>query len=285
MNDRVTCQILNYNDYKTTIKLIDNIVNYSIIDYVLVIDNESENNSLFIIESRYKTNDKVKVVSSGKNGGYGYGNNFGVNYAVQKLKSKYIIISNPDVAFDESLVYKMIKIMKAKDAALVSGTQRINGIPVKRRAWRVPKPLEWATMEIGFQPKFYYPDDYYITKISKVECVLGAMFMIDAQKFIKVSGYDEDMFLFCEETTLGFKFKEKGYSSYIINDKFYDHLHSATIGKSIPSVVKRLKILYASEIIFDKKYQKMTLLEGFIVKSIFNLSILKNKVKKYLKKE
>ncbi|MPW14602.1 glycosyltransferase [Lactobacillus helveticus] len=286
MDDNVTCEILNYNDAATVINMVAKIKDYQALSYILIVDNGSTDDSLEILSQKYAVDSKILVVGSGKNGGYGYGNNFGIEYAAKKLHSKYVIVSNPDVFFEEKLIKIMKTTLKECKAALVSGTQKINGNIVNRRAWKVPRPLEWACLEtkIGqhLGGHFYYPASYYKGDISQVECVLGAMFMIDVDKFLEVGGYDEDMFLFCEETTLGFKLKEKGYKSYIINGYYYDHLHSTTINKNIPSVIKKLKILYSSEILFDKRYQNMTLLEEIGVKMIFKLSILKNKIKERL---
>ena len=66
--------VLNYNDYKTTIKLIQMIKNYDSIDLIVVVDNCSTDKSYKKINEY--TNNKVKLLKSDKNGGYAYGNNF-----------------------------------------------------------------------------------------------------------------------------------------------------------------------------------------------------------------
>ena len=38
--------IINYNDYKTTIKLLENIKNYKILDLIVIVDNNSNDDSV-----------------------------------------------------------------------------------------------------------------------------------------------------------------------------------------------------------------------------------------------
>lgn len=286
MNENITCEILNYNDANTVINMVDSIKKYKSLDYILIVDNGSSDDSYEILKNKYRNNIKIKVISSGENGGYGYGNNYGINYAYNVLHSKYVIVSNPDVFFTESLVVRLKKVFQnIKDVALVSGTQKVNGKIVAHRAWKIPTPFQWACYELKLGrllkvgEKFYYPSSYFKDPISQVECVVGAMFMIDAEKFLNVDGYDAEMFLFCEETTIGYKFKEKGYKCFLINNEYYDHLHSVSIDKNIPNVIKRMKILYKSELIFDKKYQKSSPLELKMIKCIFKLALLELKLK------
>ena len=76
---KVATIIVNYNDVEETIKYVKEITNYNCINRIVVVDNLSTTigafESLKILES-----EKVKVIQSDKNGGYDYGNNFGIRY-------------------------------------------------------------------------------------------------------------------------------------------------------------------------------------------------------------
>lgn len=93
------CVILNYNDSSTTMKLVKSIINYKILDYVVIVDNCSVDNSYEVL-SELKSS-KVHLLRTERNGGYGYGNNKGILYAYNELDAGYILIANPDVEFDE----------------------------------------------------------------------------------------------------------------------------------------------------------------------------------------
>ena len=286
--DTVACIILNYNDYQTTMKLVNSIKNFNIIKHIVIVDNKSSNKSLNILRRAYASIDKVIVVSSEKNGGYGYGNNYGIKYAKKVLKSKYAIISNPDVSFSEKLVKDLLFLMKEHNAAIVSGTQKIDG--EINPPWKLPSAFSWALDETKFFHRkalsyYYYDDEYFKEKYSSVDCVRGAMLLIDIDKVLDVGGYDETMFLFGEETVLGYKLKRQQYKTLILNHEYYYHEHSTSISKSIPEKIKQQKILYDSKLIYMTKYLNVGWIKLTFIKGIFKFEILKSKLKEILNKD
>ncbi len=256
----IICQILNYNDTFHVKKLINKIQDYKIFEYILIIDNASTDNSYSELKELYKNDEHIKIILSDKNGGYGYGNNFGIKYAVDKLNASMAIVCNPDVDFTESTVKNLVKLMRKTNAAITSAVEINKGVSSANRAWKVPTPLQWILDETKLKNllfnKFHYPDNYFKTQYSQIDCVSGAMFLLDLSKFVDVGGYDENMFLYGEETVLGYKFRQKGYKTYLLNTDKYNHLHSASIDKSIPDKVRKLKILDYSKLYFFKVYLK-----------------------------
>ena len=76
--------VVNYNDIIDTKRYITKVQQYQIIDKIVVVDNKSTEpqNSFELLKQL--ENKKVDVIQTEKNGGYTYGNNFGIDY----LKSK-----------------------------------------------------------------------------------------------------------------------------------------------------------------------------------------------------
>ena len=101
---KVAVIIVNYNDAEDTKKYVKTISEYKILDRIVVVDNLSTTAGTFDSLKKLE-NSKVKVISSDKNGGYDYGNNFGVKY-LQSINEKYdyIIISNPDIEITENAI-------------------------------------------------------------------------------------------------------------------------------------------------------------------------------------
>ena len=68
--------ILNYNDYENCKEILQRIENYKVLSHIVVVDYFSTDNSY----SKLKEfeNEKISVIKADKNGGYAYGNNFGV---------------------------------------------------------------------------------------------------------------------------------------------------------------------------------------------------------------
>ena len=127
----VSCIILNYNDSSTTIGLLKLIYKFKNINHISVVDNNSSDNSYDVLK---KFEDQhIDVIRSDKNGGYGYGNNFGMKFAKSKYNPSYFIIANPDVIFKESTVAKFIDFLdKNQEFAAVSCLQYGNNTP----AWK-----------------------------------------------------------------------------------------------------------------------------------------------------
>src|SRR5699024_4367823 len=132
-NSSIICQILNYNDVFHVKKIVNKIKDYHIFEYILIVDNNSSDGSFKKLMEMYKENPKIRVISSPKNGGYGYGNNFGINYAVNELKAKKAIVCNPDVEFEEQTVIKLVNIMTKTNAALTSAVE-VNKVPSINKA-------------------------------------------------------------------------------------------------------------------------------------------------------
>lgn len=258
-NKHIICQILNYNDAFHVKKIVNKIKDYAIFEYILIVDNNSSDGSFDELRKTYRLNSKILVITSHKNGGYGYGNNYGIMYAVNKLNAKKAIVCNPDVEFNESTVIKLNQLMEKEDAAITSAVE-VNKVPSINKAWKIPSPFAWIADETKlrklFFKKFHYPDKYFLKEFCQVDCVSGAMFLLDLEKFLKVGGYDENMFLYGEETVLGYKLRQAGYTTYLLNSESYNHLHSASIDKSIPDKIKKIKILNESKLYFFKTYLK-----------------------------
>lgn len=65
----VGCVVLNFNDSKTTIELLNRMKNMKSIDVIVVVDNCSTDDSFSVLKQY--TSKKIQVIQSEKNGGYG----------------------------------------------------------------------------------------------------------------------------------------------------------------------------------------------------------------------
>ena len=94
--------VVNYNDVEDTLNYVKKISKYEIINRIIVVDNLSTTNDA-LKKLQTLESEKVSVIESDKNGGYSYGNNFGLKYLdKQNEKYDYIVISNPDIDIEEN---------------------------------------------------------------------------------------------------------------------------------------------------------------------------------------
>lgn len=276
---KICCVILNYNDIETTLNLIKVVDAYQSLNYIIVVDNCSTDNSLPKLKSF--ESERIRVIKSEYNGGYGYGNNIGIKYAKEKLGCKYALITNPDVEYEETIVDILISCMdKSEIIALAAPVQMdTNHKVIRDLAWKIPSIYQYIfTAEIlinKFFRGFYYPKNTF-NKLGlyEVECLPGSLLMIDVDVFLDVGGYDEEMFLYCEETTLGYKLKEYGYKSILLTNCSYVHHHSISIRRTINCLREQRKILLQSRMIFLKKYLKVNKYQSFLAKMVFSFADL-----------
>lgn len=258
----ISCIILNYNDPETTISLVNSIVNYEILDSIVIVDNCSTDDSVSRLQAL--AGGKVHVISTEKNGGYGYGNNHGIRYAHGILHASHVLIANPDVKVTEECIQAMkdsfLKISRLGVAAAVTrdgtgevtlSSWRLNGLLgdlldtglITRRIfapWLNDRPELKADSE---KERYVY-----------VDAVLGSLFMADMNALMKCGLYDEEVFLYYEEKILGFQLKKKGYGTILLLNQSYIHLHSVSINKNVKSILKKQAILHKSKLHYYKNY-------------------------------
>ena len=92
MEPKVGIILLNYCNYKDTIACVNSLkcINYRKY-HIYIIDNHSPNESM--INLKRLESDDITVIDSGKNGGFAYGNNVGIDLAL-KDGNDYILLLN-----------------------------------------------------------------------------------------------------------------------------------------------------------------------------------------------
>ena len=284
----VTCVVLNYNDAKMSVDLAMAIKKYSTIKHVVIVDNCSTDNSWSTL-SRLD-DEKIICIRTERNGGYGYGNNYAARYAFDHLNSDAVLIVNPDVTFDEQLTCTLSQAIQQDPSVGVASAIQLdrNGCEIKRSAWRIPTIWEYIISLDQLLSKlmrgFYYSlEELHKAPIVPVDCVAGSLLMITREAFEATKGYDEEMFLYCEETTLGCKIKKAGYRTVLCSDVSYKHLHGASISKSIQSSLKQRKILLQSHHLLLKKYLKANRFQLMVDTVVGQISLLQEAVKNFIR--
>lgn len=267
-NKKIGIVILNYKDFHTVIKLINLIKNYNALDKIVVVDNLSPDDSFDKLKSL--KSDKVDVIQSKRNGGYSYGNNFGAFYLIEQYRIDILFIANPDVIFTENFLKGSIDSLCNENIQAISGIMldgKGNQMQFSGKIHSYIEDLLDCTILIKkiFKPtskKEFRKENNLIY----CEMLPGSLFGIEAKVFKEIYGFDEKVFLFCEERILGTKLKQLNYKIAINNNISFYHLHSVSINKSL-NKIKQIKQLYKSRLYFNLTYRKI----GFIRKTIMKL--------------
>lgn len=259
--------IVNYNDYETTKRLLDNVKDYKVLKEIVVVDNKSTDNSLE--ELRKLKNKKITIIDSGENKGYSYALNVGCKYLIDKYKSLNIVISNSDIIIESELDIKDLNSYISTKNVIV-GPTIIQGNDLNR-GFKIPSPWQDIKQNIVFFGKrvlakeLSYPDNYYHKDISKVDTVSGCFFMISSKHLEDMGYFDENVFLYYEENIMGIKTKKLGKNIIVCNNVDVIHDHSVSIDKSLKRI-KKYDILKTSQEYFEKKYNGANKIELFFLK-------------------
>jgi len=290
-----TLILLNYNDVYTVEKYLHQIKEYKCFDHVIIVDNCSTDGSFKRLLSY--SNDRISVIESEVNKGYGYGNNFGIKYATEMFKSEYILISNPDVVYDEETILKMETLLRNNKSAGVVGTmmKMKDGSYSNLSAWRIPTFWQAVFINASHPNKIAmivgkrtYDDILKSTEIVReVDCIPGSLLMVNRHCMEECGMYDEGIFLYGEETVLGIRMKRCGYKTLLITDDFFIHYHSVSINKSIKKEADRMRVMWTSRKYILEKYYDMSLVKHLLINiySEINIrSIAKKVIKKNIRK-
>ena len=85
--------------------------------------------------------------------------------------------------------------------------------------------------------------------------------------------YDENIFLFGEETTIGCKFKKAGLKTILLLQDSFLHLHGVSINKSIGSQVKKRKLMLTSRQYILKTYLGASKMDLLLAKIVYSISM------------
>lgn len=264
--DKVCCIILNYNDAATAMELVEEIKDYECLDSVVVVDNCSTDNSWELLGT-LEGMKKVHVLRTEENGGYGSGNQAGIDYAVDDLEAGYVVIANPDIHVTARCVKRVKEALDGTPGAVMASARVEGPQGEPLLSYWTLLPIWMDLLDTGlitrrlFWPMLCTPP-YRLEHGGDEGCRLvdalpGSFFMLKPGLLTpgeRKELFDRNIFLYCEEKVLGQKLGQMGLKTVLVTDEAYVHAHSATIDKSVKRIVDKQKLLHESKLYYYKKY-------------------------------
>ena len=216
--------ILNYGDPSATLKLVEQIHNFSQ-DYkkaVVVVDNFSNDRNLEKL--KLASGDNFFCVALNENNGYGVGNNAGLTFAFSELKVDACIILNNDITIKE---LNLNEIEKQVDSfknthCLFTGHVYEHGYQISLNVFNA----------LTFTSKNW---DNYISDIDKPIYPTGCCWGINKDMWLSNHGFTTDHFLYFEELEYIYRYKKK-YKTfpqcYILDGLDIQHFQGGVTGIS-----------------------------------------------------
>lgn len=266
--------ILNYNTSKLTRGLALKISSYESVSNIIIVDNCSTDNSFQ--ELKLISDERIRLYKTRYNGGYSYGNNYGVSIS-KKLGNEYTFISNPDVEVPEKTIIDIIETFAQYKYSLVTCLQyEIDGSlgqpPILKRNTYMDDLLDCLFLTRKITRKITKNIEM-IDDIQEISMFRGSFFAVDTNQFMEIGGFDEDVFLYCEERILSKKMNQAGMKMAILNFDRYNHMHSMSIDASYKQRYKKIKLQYKSRLLYNFKYNKIGFFRMFILKLLMRISL------------
>lgn len=247
--------IVNYNDYETTMSLINNVKDYKCLNGIIVVDNNSTDNSYKYLKKI--SNNNIDIIRNTKSRNFSAGLNLGAKYVIKKFGKCNIIFSNSDIIIksEEDLI---------KLSSDIKGEIGIVGPVIKQgeeinRGWHLSSVWTEILYNIAFVHKYfkkkylYYDDSYYNNDLAYVDVVSGCFFLVNSNVLEEINYFDENTFLYYEENILAKRVSMTNYKTVVDNRVSIIHNHSVSVDKSFKRVGK-YKILKESQKYYVKKY-------------------------------
>ncbi len=266
--------MVNYNDSENVKKMVHMLENYSIIDKIVIVDNASTDDSLKKI--KLLENDRVIVLESNHNGGYGAGINIGAKYLNELYDNPNIIISNTDIIlYGESDLKELLNTLDDETAVVGPVIREHEGYNC---GWKIPTPWQDILLSMPyiykkFKKKLEYSREQIGTSTIEVDAVSGSFFIIRGSILEQVGYFDENIFLYYEENVLSKKLQNIGKKVKINGKVEIFHNHSITIDK-VHTSVQKYKNLKSSQYYFQMKYNHAGLLNRMIMRILFGIGAI-----------
>lgn len=282
----VSIIFVNYKTKDLTINAIKSVKEKTKnLDYeIIVVDNNSQDGSIEEIE---KTFQDINIIKNHDNSGFGSANNI----AIKNAKGKYVFCLNTDTLLVNNAIKIMFDFMEQpqnSNVAVCGGyLTDINNIPIPCGG-NFPSIIEilWKLGLKNIFPKIYNKyslilNSDYVSKIQNVDYISGADIFIRKSSLDIVGLFDENIFMYFEETDLCKRIKNMGFDIKFVNNAKIIHLE----GKSIKNTIQKLKWSKCSEFYyFRKHHENQVLIIKILYSFIYFISgyILKNKNSKDL---
>ena len=241
INISVSIIIVNYRTPSLTLACIDSIYAHTKgVDFeVIVVDNHSEDDSV----ERLSKDNRIILIESLRNGGFGYGNNLGMRVA----HGKYFFLLNSDTLLVNNAIKEFYDYAESYEPKTLYGCYLIGDDGTYRGSFPYfPALTIGAFFRRLFRKQNYTPD--YTDK--EVECICGADMFIPRTAIEECGGFDENIFLYGEEGELQFRMAKAGYKRMLLSAPKIIHLE----GKSLEQSDEKRKIMLRSHFYVLKKY-------------------------------
>lgn len=248
----VSIILVNYNTVALLTEAIDSILEKAedILYEIIVVDNNSTDNSEIIILDKYGKN--VKYISLPENIGFGKANNEGLKVA----QGRNIFFLNPDTKLLNNAIKILSDFLDSSKRVGVCGGNLLDETLQPTHSFQRLFPsilFEINSLFLNVPLRMIYgkKTDYnFKNRPIEVAYITGADLMIKREVLHKIGGgFDPLFFMFYEETELCYRVKQEKYMVISVPNAKIQHLEGKSFEEKKVNA-KKIEMMYNSRTIF-----------------------------------
>ena len=274
--------VLNYNRTNLIEEIIKTVEAFKNMPHLFIVDNnsnEENRNKIKELDSINK-NEKIHFIYNDINLGYAKGNNEALKVIDNYLDCQNVFMMNPDIILKDGILdYISNFINETKDAGVVTIAHVDGNLKFsQRQGWPLMTFKDEIKTSFLIGRKKYYKKlpIKFDNDINKIDVIDGSFFGINYQLFKSIGFFDPNTFLYYEENILGYKIKQKGLQSYILNYEINPiHNHEESITSTI-KFRRNWKYYNNSRKYYCKNYLKLGLFKRFILNCAIGISTIES---------
>lgn len=255
----VSIIIVNYNTKVLTKNCIDSIFEKTsgITFEVILVDNASTDGSVEVLAN----DDRIKLIKSPVNLGFGKANNLGCQYA----EGKYLFLLNSDTKLLNNAIREFFDFAEAHQEEKIGaigcllkkedGSYCHSYAPFPSICEEVLKPIVLPLSRMVGKPRRYLDRPSFRAPYMFVGYVTGADLFVNKSLIDQYGAFDPDFFMYYEETEMQHRWAKEGYVSCIISTPQIVHLEggSSLSRENVGRNVKKELMTYKSLFVYIKK--------------------------------
>lgn len=221
---------------------------------VLVIDNNSADNSLTYLQPRFPA---IQFIANYENAGFAKACNQGLKLST----GKYILFLNPDTIVPEDCFTKCITFFEEHPDTGALGIKMLDGsgnfLKESKRSFPSPKTSLFKLFGLAkLFPRSKTFAKYHLghldeNKDHEVDVLAGAFMLIKKEVLEKVGGFEETFFMYGEDIDLSYRIQKAGYKNYYFSGSSIIHFKGESTKKGSLNYVH---LFYNAMNIFVKKH-------------------------------
>jgi hypothetical protein len=255
--------ILNCKTKGLTRNLVKNLEDLKLpYQYEIIVGDNSNDGTGEMLNELYGNLSNLKFLTL-PNRGYGAGNNALAKYA----SGKFLVILNPDIYILPGTIEKLYQYLENHLAVALIGPRLVYGNgKVQQSCFRYYKRLTpvfrrtfWGNTQLGQKDlNRFLMKDCDLSQVQDVDWLMGSFWMIRRSSFEELNGFDEEYFMYFEDTDFCRRLHQKNYQViyYPLAQAVHLHAKESDRGSLWKSLFNRLTWIHIkSSRRFFKKFK------------------------------